>query len=110
MRKGRVSLFVSVRIAGRRHKGRLSLRVSGKLGLEKGLAPSAIVCSGRVSIRLAYRGKTLGRKAVDLTKACAFSETLTIKARQLAARDKPAVSISFGGNPYLLAASARKRV
>jgi hypothetical protein len=104
------SLLVSLELSHRTHRGMRSLGVTGRLRLEQGLTASGGVCAGHVLIRVTLDGRTLAGKTVRLSSECAFNVTLAINARELRDGRRPAVSVSFGGNSYLLAATVRRRV
>jgi hypothetical protein len=91
---------------GRRRR----VQVHGALQLTHGAAPTASACSGRVLIRLTHRGKPAGHQAVALSRTCSFTYMLALAPSKLALKRTLTVAVSFAGNTYLAATSARARI
>lgn len=108
--RGALAVAATLKLARRAHKGRRTLQINGRLRLERGLAVSRRVCGGKVLLVVRFHGKTVTRRGAALTGTCTFRATVAVAVRQLAHKGKLTLTISFGGNTYLLSGSVRKRI
>lgn len=89
---------------GRRARPKTSFTISGRLLLPAGT--SATACSGRVSVQIKHRARTVAQRQVTLGGDCTYRYTATMLSSRLRGRGRTAIIASFAGNDLLKAASA----
>jgi hypothetical protein len=100
---------VSARVSPSRDpRAPFSFRTRGSVRLPDGVARSAACGSGFVSVQVKAGRKTISNRRTSLTRACAFSSSVSFRIRERFTRSgRLSVRVRFLGNAVLAARRAR---